>query len=392
MAGQDRFEHVLVNLYKAALADVEWVTAAALVNDMIQTRGHSLTYGDPCLRDEPDIYLARFFLGAERRKDLEQLYFRDYLRRDEAVPRLYRLGDGELVHKPDLYTAQEKKTSAAYNEYRLRNGMQNGLFMRLDVLDGCAMIWAFGDSAERNGWGHDQIRAIKRLAPHIRQFARVRHVMAEAEALGASLAELLENRRSGFIQLDHRGRILEANDRARGILLKRDGLYDEEGVLVAGNPGENGRLGRLLARALPPYGVQGAGGSMKITRRNGQAPVVLEIHPVRKMGTDYRGWRVGALALIVDPAARPRVDPDLAAAALGLTAAEGRVAVELATGQTVAGIADTLGCAESTVRTHLKQVYRKQGIRKQTELVRRVLSLETLREHPPAGNPRGNPD
>ena len=30
--------------------------------------------------------------------------------------------------------------------------------------------------------------------------------------------------------------------------------------------------------------------------------------------------------------------------------------------------------------THLKRVYRKQGIRKQTELVRRVLLLETQME------------
>ena len=84
--------------------------------------------------------------------------------------------------------------------------------------------------------------------------------------------------------------------------------------------------------------------------------------------------------VVVDPAARLRVDPDLAAAVLGLTPTESRVAVALATGQTVAGIADALDCAQSTVRTHLKRVYRKQGIRKQTELVQRVLSLEALRE------------
>ena len=248
-----------------------------------------------------------------------------------------------------------------------------------DRTNGCAVVLSFGDSAERGGWGHDQIQAIKRLAPHIRQFARIRHAMADAQALGASLAELLENGRSWFIQLDRRRRILEANDRARDILLKRDGLRDEEGVLAAEIQGEDAELQRLLAHALPLYGVQGAGGSMKITRRKAQAPLVPEIHPVRQMGTDYRAWRVGALVLVVDPAARPRVDPDLAAAVLGLTPTESRVAVALATGQTVAGIADALGCAESTVKTHLKRVYRKLGIRKQTELVRRVLSLETLR-------------
>ena len=328
---------------------------------------------------EPEIHLSRFFVGTQRRDDLADLYYRDYFWRDEAIPRLYGLRDNELVQKSDLYTDQEKNTSAVYNEFRRVNGTQNGLFMGLDGLDGCSTVLSFGDSTEREGWGHDQIRVIKRLAPHIRQFARVRRALADAEALGASLMELLENRRSGIIQLDRRGRILEANDRARGILLKRDGLHDEQGVLAAGIQEENAELQRLLAQALPPYGVQGAGGSMKITRRKARMPLVLEIHPVQRMGTDYRAWRVGALVLVVDLATRPRVDPDLAAAVLGLTPTESRVAVAVATGQTVAGTADALGCAESTVKTHLKRVYRKLGIRKQTELVRRVLSLDALR-------------
>ncbi|MCY4648227.1 MAG: helix-turn-helix transcriptional regulator [Gammaproteobacteria bacterium] len=55
------------------------------------------------------------------------------------------------------------------------------------------------------------------------------------------------------------------------------------------------------------------------------------------------------------------------------------MAVAVAAGQTVAGVADALDCAESTVKTHLKRVYRKLGIRKQTELAQRVLSLESLR-------------
>ena len=380
MAAEDRFERVLENLYKAALADVTWVSVAALINDMIRTNGHSVTYAGVGPGGESEIHLARFFVGTQRRQDFEQSYFRDYYPRDEAIPRLYGLRDGELVYKSDLYTDQEKKTSAAYNEFRRVNGTQNGLFMGIDGWDGGTIVLSFGNSTERRGWGHDQIQAIKRLAPHMRQFARVRRAMADAEALGASLAELLENRLSGIIQLDRHGRILEANDRARDILLKRDGLHDQGGVLAAGHRGENEELQRLLARALSPHGVQGAGGSMKITRRKALAPLVLEFHPVRNLGADYRAWQLGALVLVVDPAARPRVDPDLVAAVLGLSPTESRVAVAVATGQTVAGIADAQGCAESTVKTHLKRVYRKQGIHKQSELVRRVLSLEGLRK------------
>ena len=94
---QDRFDRVLEHLYKAALADAEWVSAAASINDMIRTNGHSLTYaGVGVPGGQPEIHLARFFVGPQRRRDYEQTYFRDYYPRDEAIPRLHGLRDGEM--------------------------------------------------------------------------------------------------------------------------------------------------------------------------------------------------------------------------------------------------------------------------------------------------------
>ena len=380
MIQEDRFQRALENLHKAALAGDGLLSAHSSINDVISTTGHSFTYAEMGPGGEPEIHLSHFIVGPVRRVDLEQLYYRDYFWRDEAIPRLQGLADGEMVYKSDLYTDEEQKMSAAFNEFRCANQTQNGLFIGLHGLDGCGTVISFGNSTERQGWGHDQIQAVKRLAPHIGQFARVRHAMAEAKALGASLTELLDNRRLGIIQLDRRRRVEEANDRARQLLLQRDGLFDTEGKLAAQDQGENAELQCLLARAVPAHGLQGAGGSMKVTRSKARAPLVLEIHPVRGTGSDYRVLRVKALVLIVDPAVRPRVDPDLVAAVMGLTPAESRVAVALATGQTIAGVADALGCAASTVKTHLKRVYRKQGIRNQTELVRRVLALEGLRK------------
>ena len=378
MATEAGFERVLADLYKAALADVKWASAAALINDMIRTNGHSLVHGEACPVGEPEIYMARFFQGAERREDLEHLYFRDYCWRDEAIPRLQGLRDGDLVQKSDLYTDQEKKTSAAYNEFRRVNKSQNGLFMALDVLDGGGMVWSFCNSAERGGWGHDQIQAITRLAPHIRQFARIRRTMAEAEALGASLAELLENRRSGFIQLDPRGRILEANDQARGLLRQGGGLSDQGGFLNASMPGENDTLQRLLARALPPHGVQVSAGSMTIGRPNARTRLVVHVTPVAEREWDVRAHRVAALVLIVDPESRPRIDAVLVAKSLNLTPAQGRVATMVAAGRTARDIAAMTGRTEDTVRWHLKKIFRKQGISRQADLVRRVLSLDGL--------------
>ena len=381
MATEERFQRVLENLNQAALGDVEWASVAGLINDMIRTNGHSVTYAEAGPGGESQIRFSRFFVGTESRDDLKQLYYRDYFWRDEAIPRLYGIGDRELVHKSDLYTDQEKRTSAAYNEFRCVNNTQNGFFMGLDGLDGDGIVLSFGDSTERRGWGHDQIQAVRRLAPHLRRFARVRGAMADARALGASLGELLETRRLGIIQLDRCGRILEANDRARYILLKRDGARRPGGCPGCRAPGGE-RGATVLARA-------GAARARRSGRRGldedhaqegtraagaGSPPVCGEW--LRTIGR--RGWRHWCLSLTRQP--DPRVDADLATEVLGLTPAESLVAVALTTGQTVAGIAHARGCAESTVRSHVKRVYRKLGIRKQTELVRRILSLEGLRK------------
>ena len=379
MTSQDRFERTLTSLYEAALTDAPWVSAATLVNDLIRTRGHGLVHADPGPGVEPEVLMARFFTGTERRRDLEQRYVGHYLSRDEAIPRLYGLRDGELAYKSELYTEEEKKKSTVYNEFRRANKGQNGLFVVLHEPDGRGIVWSLLDSVGRGGWAHDQIRAIKRLAPHLRQFVRVRHAMASARALGSSLTQLLENRRSGFIQVNRRGRIIEANDRARDILLKRDGLRDQEGVLAARIPAEDAELQRLLGEALPPYRANGVGGSMKVTRLKTPTPLVIETHPLRGSGTDYPARGVAALVLVLDPAAPPRIDAGLPSAVLDLSPMESRVAVAAVNGQTVPGIAHELGCAESTVRTHLKRIYRKHGIRNRTELVRLLLSLEGLR-------------
>jgi len=378
MTREDRFSRLVEHMYKAALTEGRWGSVAGLVDDVTSTCGHSLTYVEVGPGGQSDIWLSHFFVGSERREDLRQRYFGDYFSRDEAIPRLAGLRDGELVHKSDLYTDLEKRKSPVY-AFRTRHRTEDGLFMAIDGLDGTAIVWSCGNPTERGGWGHDQIKTIKRLAPHIRQFSRVRRAMAAADALGASLATLLENKRLGLIQLDGRGRILEANDRARDVLLKRDGLRDDRGVLVALHKGENDELQRLLAQVSPAFGGQGTGGSMKITRAGARAPLVLEIHPVQAMTTNQCMRQVRALVLVVDPALRAAVDPALAGAALGLTPAESRVAVAMASGQTVAGIALALGCAESTVKTHVKRIYRKLGIHKQTELVQRVLSLDAFR-------------
>ena len=377
MRREDTFERILTSLHEAALDPAQWPPAARLIEDACGLKGNALVVcsGVQCSREA--ILFAHFCFGGRRDQDLERKYFSDYWPGDERIPRLKRLRDGQLVPTGDLYTDREKEASATY-ELLDDIEMRTGLHVRLNGPDRSQIVWMLGDCSEARGWSSAQIDGIERLLPHVRHFASIQYLLADAGALGRSLAELLDGSRFGVIQLDRHRRILAANDRARSLLLRGDGLYDLAGQLRAREGTENRELEALIARALPGVGIRASAGSMTIRRSNARTRLLLHINPVGQLGAGIRGSRVAALVLVVDPESRATIDADLVRVAMGLTPTQSRVAAMLAEGRTLREIAAATGSKEETVRWHLKHIFRRQGISRRTELVRRVLSLDGL--------------
>lgn len=80
------------------------------------------------------------------------------------------------------------------------------------------------------------------------------------------------------------------------------------------------------------------------------------------------------LVVIHDPAARVRLSPALISQLHGLTPTEGATAAAIAEGSSPAEIARARGCAEDTVRSHLKRILEKTGTHRQADLVRVLLT------------------
>lgn len=374
MDSQDMLASVLAALHEATLNPTLWPHTSALIDDACGATGNAIVVSEGSGENARVHFRAGYYRGV-RNEELEEDYFRNYHHRDERVPRLWQSPDSRLVHVSELYTEQEKKTSPAYNEALARGGYQNGLNVRLDGPDGTRMTWTFANPSQPGGWGAPQTEMIECLIPHVRKFVQVCQMLAGARALNSSLSGLLDNDRVGVIQLDRRGRILEANDRALEILRQGDGLYDRNSILAGWLPADNTRLQKLLAGALPPLGGLAAAGSMVIRRLGDTRKLMLTIHPVAGPPLDFGARRVAALVLLREPGGRPRLDAKLVADVLGLTAAESQVAVMLSEGLTTPDIAATMGRQASTVNTLIQRAYRKLGISRQAELVRLVLSL-----------------
>ena len=201
----------------------------------------------------------------------------------------------------ELFSDEELKTSAVYNELMARTDTRDSLNVRLDGPGGSRIVWAFADPVGAEGWSSARVERIERLLPHVRQFVRVRQALVGAKARGASLAALLDHAGTGVIELDRRGRVAAANDRARTILRSGRGLSDRGGALHAMLPEEDAALQGLLARALPSPGEPGAGGSMTVRGEDPASRLVLHVSPAGEGMTEAESAEVGALVLAVGP-------------------------------------------------------------------------------------------
>ena len=369
-------------MHDAAFDDRLWPAASGLIDEACGSKGNCLVSGDGASPDRVDIFFARFCYRGERRPDFERRYFETYHQLDERIPRVRRLPDSELVHISSLYSDAEKENSLVYNEVLGLADTRDSLNVRLDGPEGSRIVWVAADPVGGEGWSSSQVEMVARLLPHIRQFVRVRQALVDARALGASLAALLENTRCGVIQLDLRGRIVMANDHAQELLRKRDGLLDQGGFLGAVSSGDDAALQRVLARALPLPDGQGASGSVMVSRPFASPRLAVHVSPVGEAQTDLRTVRAAALVLVVDPALRFDIAPELVSETLGLTPAESQVALLLAQGRSAREIALATGRRYGTVRWHLKHIFTKLNVTRQTELVALVQSLAGLSRFP----------
>ena len=378
MNPDDAFERCLELLYEAALDDARWPAASTLVEEAVGFDGNALIVGEG-FDDDARLNFARSLRRGDSCDDLVREYFEVYYPHDEKVPRIRRLPHGQLVHAADLYTEDERKTSPTYNENLPRSGGENGLFTRFDGSDGQRIIWNLGNPVGGDGWRSAGLRLLERLLPHVHRIVLIRQALAAADALGAGLAGLLENDRIGVVQLDRGGRVLAANGPALEILRRGDGLLDRDGTLDARLPADRTRLRRLLGRALPDlFGEAPSGGSMTVQRPSGRSRLGLHVMPVGDRAADFGGRGVAALALVVDPARRPRIDAQRVAVTLGLTPSEGRMAALMAEGLKVSEIAAAQGWSENYVRWLVQQTYRKLDVSGQVALVRQVLAADAL--------------
>jgi len=158
------------------------------------------------------------------------------------------------------------------------------------------------------------------------------------------------------------------------LFASQDGIAVRNNHLVIANEDARKRLAGILERSRnTPDAARCTPMSLPevivVPRRNEAPPLAVALRALRSPA-DLRSDHAPLLAVYVSrPDHRSAVPAAVIRALLGVTPAEAELAALLVRGDTIDAAARVLGVTRATARTQLYSIFRKTGLRRQSELI-----------------------
>jgi DNA-binding CsgD family transcriptional regulator/PAS domain-containing protein len=219
---------------------------------------------------------------------------------------------------------------------------------------------------------------LRRLLPHLRQAWDLRRTLRAERIEHEALIGILDRVPIACILVDHAARIRYVNQPAERLLGRRDGLVAAANCVAAATSRESVRLRRMIGRL-----AVGAGSGPRdldeiviVSRPSERPPILLAGLCIRRREAGRPDRAGGLVALLAkDPEGENLASLDSFSAAYHLTKAESRLINLLARGRGLFEAASELGITKNTARTHMRHIYSKVGIHRQTDIIRLLAKL-----------------
>lgn len=218
---------------------------------------------------------------------------------------------------------------------------------------------------------------LRMLIPHVHRALLIHRKLASAEETRLAYEQTLDRLHHGVAICDIQGRVIFVNHVAETIFRAHDGLSLTHNRVKAANDLDNAQLQRILAQtiAISTGAALTAAGVAVAHRPSGKRPYQILLSPLNGCSKNQHTMSQAAgVVFICDSDEVRRPSAELLAVVFGLTQAEVRVCQALAGSLTTSEIAAALGVSANTVKTHLKQIFRKVGTSSKAKLLQ-VLAL-----------------
>ena len=286
---------------------------------------------------------------------------------------------GQPVATADLMPYDQLAKTGFYQEWARPQGLIDFVSAVLDKsATSVAMFGVFRH--RRNGFVDDETRHRMRLiVPHIRRAIIIARLLDLKVAETGTFADTLDGLDAGVYLVDEGGRIVHTNAAGRAILDAGDILYVAARHLAACDPQVNQTLREVFAAAGQGDAALGTKGiAVPLTGKDGERYIAhalpLTTGARRRAGMAY----TAVAALFVRKAALAMSSRSEAIGKMfKLTPTELRVLLAIVEVGGVPEVAAAFGVAETTVRTHVSNLFEKTGTRRQADLVKLVAGYAT---------------
>ena len=209
---------------------------------------------------------------------------------------------------------------------------------------------------------------VEALLPHLRQTLELHQKLVTTRSEYSVLVDAVEQFSVGTILLDHGLNVIRLNEVAAAILAEADGirLAGKAIVLDGARPNQEFRALVKAAAAARPGEHRAI---MGIARPSGRRELALVIKPVTVPDFMQTGIAPAVALFLTDPNRQRMVRPDVVRKMFSFTPTEAAIAAALANGLSVADTATMLSIARNTVRAHLRSIFSKLGLNRQSQLV-----------------------
>jgi DNA-binding CsgD family transcriptional regulator/PAS domain-containing protein len=287
---------------------------------------------------------------------------------DEAMKRLRR-EPKPLALNLDFLDERQFTRSEFYCDFFRPRNIHYALGSLVQIREREQIFIGLNKSLQSGGFGREDIALLKSVLPIFKRTIELgRHVerLDQERQLKNGLVETVP---FGVLLVSPERDIRFMNRAAQRMAEAQDGLVAKANKLRLADAAADLALGKLLRLAAAPAGQLPSGGLLEAPRASGRHSYCLSVIP----GVDAAAAseREGACVtvLVSDPQAGRTLSPEALIKLFHLTPAEARLAVELASGRTLAEICEQFGICRATATTQLGSIFRKTEVRRQSELV-----------------------
>jgi DNA-binding CsgD family transcriptional regulator len=308
-----------------------------------------------------------------------ELYFSKYIKFDPSTTSHYFADVEQPIAVADIMPYQEFLETRFYKEWAHPQAMVDNVSAVLDKSATSAALFGVF-RYERDGVVDDETRRRMRLiVPHIRRAVLVSRLVDLKAAEAASLAGALDGLSAAMCIVDPAGRIVHANTACHVILDAGDVVSAFAGRIVANDPKIDQAFRDLFAAAGSGDAALGTRGIALPLKAQDGSHYVAHVLPLTSGARRLAGIAYNATValFICKVTTETRSPPEIIARAYRLTPTELRVLLAIVEVGGVPETAMSLGVAESTVKTHLGNLFAKTGTGRQADLVKVVAGFAT---------------